>query len=500
VFAPELAAAFFGGDPDNFEFPRYDLDVSFVRVYENGKPAATPEHFTWSPSGPKDGELVFLAGDPGETSREITSAERMFIRDVSAPSRIALHAEWRGELTQFMRESDEQRRIATEWQFYNENSLKEWKGKAWALADKDMMKKAHDAETALRAQIAAKPELAKDVGDSYERIDKALAMFKPYSHRFDLLEAWSKGDMLDAAVHLVRGADERALPNAKRLDEYRDSALPDVEQKLASPAPVHASREKLAVAFWLGKLREALGPDDPTVRALLGKDSPEQVAARVVDGSKLGDPTERMRLWKGGKPAVQASKDPMIALARQFEPAARKVRKLWDDEVDGVLKASGERIAKARFAIEGRSRYPDATFTLRLSYGAVKGYTSTEHGNKVPPFTYFAGAYDRATGIPPFALPNSWLDAKRAVDGRTQLDFVTTNDITGGNSGSPMFNQRLEIVGLVFDGNIESLAGDFWYDESVNRSVGVSSEGLIQALSRIYHAERLVDELRPKTR
>jgi Peptidase S46 len=498
VFAPELSIAFFGGDPDNFEFPRYDLDVSFVRAYENGKPAATPEHFSWSPAGSKDGELVFLSGDPGETSREITNAERVFIRDVAAPLRIALRAEWRGELTQFMRENDEQRRIATEWQFYNENSLKAWKGRAWALGDKEMMKKALDAESALRSGIAAKPELVKEVGDAYDKADKALAMFKPYAHRHYLLEGWGKGDLLDAAIHLVRGADERALPNGKRLDEYRESALPDVEQKLASPAPVYSSREKLAIAFWLGKLREELGPDDPTVRALLGKDSPEQVAARLVDGSKLGDPAERMRLWKGGKAAVQASKDPMIAFVKQFDPAARKVRKLWDDEVDGVLKASGERIAKARFAIEGRSRYPDATFTLRLSYGAVKGYTSTEHGNKVAPFTYFAGAYDRATGIPPFALPKTWLDGKKNVDGRVQLDFATTNDIIGGNSGSPMFNQKLEVVGLAFDGNIESLAGDFWYDESINRTVGVSSEGLIHALSRIYHADRLVDELRPK--
>jgi hypothetical protein len=260
---------------------------------------------------------------------------------------------------------------------------------------------------------------------------------------------------------------------------------------------VYAAREKLALAFWLGKVREELGADDPTVKALLAKDSPEQVAARLVDGTVLGDPAERMRLYKGGKAAVAASRDPMLAAVKAFDAAARKVRKVADDDVDGVTKAAHEKIAKARFALEGRSSYPDATFTLRLSYGAVKGYTSTVHGTKVPPFTSMGGAYDRATGQPPFDLPKSWLDAKRAVDPKVPFDFATTNDIIGGNSGSPMFNQKLEIVGLIFDGNIESLAGDFWYDEASNRAVAVSSEAIIHALAKIYHADRLVEELRP---
>ena len=296
----------------------------------------------------------------------------------------------------------------------------------------------------------------------------------------------------------MRGADERALPDGKRLDEYRDAQLPDVEQALASTAPIYPAFEKLAVAFWLGKLREELGADDPTVKALLGKDSPEQAAARVVDGTKLLDPAERMRLWKGGRAAIASSYDPMIAFVKKFDAAARKVRKSWDDDVQGVTRAAHEKIARARFALQGRTSYPDATFTLRLSYGAVNGYTSTATGQKVAPFTYMGGAFDRATGQPPFELPKTWLDAKKAIDARVPFDFVTTNDIIGGNSGSPIFDKDLRIVGLVFDGNIESLAGDFWYDETANRAVGVTSAALIEALAHVYHADRLVTELQPK--
>jgi hypothetical protein len=494
VFAPELSIASFGGDPDNFEFPRYDLDVSFLRVYDNGQPAKTPEHFGWSPSGPVDNELTFTAGDPAQTDRQITTAQRVFDRDVVAPLIVYLRAEWRGILAQYANAGEEQRRTALEWILHNENSLKAWKGRQAALGDSAMMKKQAEAEDLVRAQLGA------DVGSAYDAIATALARFKPFFHRYYLLEKWSKGDLLDAAIHLVRGADERRLPDGTRLDEYRDSALPDIVQKLGSVAPVYPGRDKLALAYWLGKLREELGADDPTVKALLGKASPEQVAARLVEGSKLGDPGERMRLWKGGKTAVDASKDPMIAFVRLFDGAARKIRKTYDDEVEGVEKSAGEKIAKAKLELEGRSSYPDATFTLRISYGSVKGYTSSAHGTKVAPFTYFSGAYARATGAPPFELPPSWLTAQHAVDPRTTLDFATTNDIIGGNSGSPIFDKNLDIVGLIFDGNIESLAGDFWYDEATNRAVGVTSAALIEALSKIYHADRIVAELRASKR
>ena len=353
VFAPELSIAFFGGDPDNFEFPRYDLDVSFLRVYENNQPAKTPEHFGWSPSGPVENQLTFTAGDPAQTEREITMAQRVFDRDVVAPLIVALRSEWRGQLSQFMRVSDEQRRTATEWQFYNENSLKAWKGRQAALGDDAMMKEHADAEAALRA----KPEMAR-VGDAYDGIARALAAFKPFYHRYYLLERWHKGDMLDDAVELVRGAAERTLPDGKRLDEYRDSALPDVVQKLESVAPVYPARDKLALAYWLGKLREELGADDPLVKQLLGKGSPDEVAARLVDSSRLGDPNERARLWKGGKAAIGASKDPMIAFVKLFDAAARKIRKTYDDQVDGVVNrpASGSRRPSSRSWAARRTR------------------------------------------------------------------------------------------------------------------------------------------------
>jgi hypothetical protein len=499
VFAPEIASAFFGGDPDNFEFPRFDLDVSFLRAYENGKPASTPEHFTWSPAGPKDGELTFVSGNPGTTLRELTMAQLSFQRDVVLPLRLSYYAEWRGQLTGFMRESDENRRTAEDWLFGIENSLKAYKGWSTALADELQVAKKADGETALRAKIKADPKIAGEVGTAYEQIEKALKDFTPFYHRFWVLEAipTRQSDLLAHAIHLVRGTDEKGVANAKRLDEYRDAALPEIEDALNSPAPVYAGREKLALAYWLGKMREELGADDPTVKALLGKDTPETVAARWVDNTKLGDPAERARLWKGGKAAIAASKDPVILAIRAMDPAARKVRKQWDESVQGVVRAQTEKIAKARFAIEGRSSYPDATFTLRLSYGAVKGYTSTAHGDKVAPFTTFAGAFARATGAFPFQLPPSWLAAQKQIDGKVTLDFATTNDIIGGNSGSPVFDKDHQIVGLIFDGNIESLAGDFWYDETVNRAVAVSSEGLIHALSKIYKADRLVEELRP---
>ena len=498
VFAPEFAIAFFGGDPDNFEFPRYDLDVSFVRAYEGGQPAKTPDHFTWSKAGARDGELTFVAGNPGGTDRELTVAQLTFDRDFKAPFRLAMRSEWRGQLTQFARLGDEQRRIVTDWLFYTENSLKAYKGRIAALGDAAMMQQKLAAEAELRARIKADPKLAADVGTAFEDIDRALTGARPYYHKLWLLEYVHHSDLIDHAVHLVRAAAEVKLANGKRLDEYRDAGLPQIEQAVTSPAPVYGAREELALAFWLGKLREELGADDPTVKALLGTDTPEVVAARWVTGTKLGDVAERTRLWKGGQAAIDASKDPVILAARLIDGPARKLRKQWDDDVDGVVHAASEKIARARFAVYGRTGYPDATFTPRLSFGAVKGYTSTAHGGKVAPFTTFAGAFAHATGTEPFALPASWLAARKAIVGTTKLDFVTTNDIIGGNSGSPVFNQKLEVVGLVFDGNIESLAGDYWFDEKVNRTVAVHSDALVHALARIYKADRIVKELTGK--
>ena len=411
VFAPELAIAFFGGDPDNFEFPRYDLDVSFVRAYENGKPAATPEHFGWSPAGPKAGELSFVAGDPAQTERGITTAERVFDRDVVGPIAVSTRAEWRGQLTQFMRETDEQRRIGTEWQFYNENSLKAYKGRQAALGDDAMMNKLADAE----AETPREPE-ARETGRRRLHLDRegareVQAVLSP------LLRARALDQGRPARSRGRAGARRRracTLPDGKRLDEYRDSALPDLEQKLASVAPIYPDRDKLALAYWLGKLREELGADDP----LVAPAARQGLARRSRGAPRRRQPPRRsgrahapVEGRQGGGRFFARSDDP-VREARSM-PAARKVRKSWDDDVEGVERSAGEQIAKAKFALEGRASYPDATFTLRLSYGSVKGYVSSAHGTKVAPFTYFGGAYARATGAPPFDLPPTWLDARK---------------------------------------------------------------------------------------
>jgi hypothetical protein len=293
----------------------------------------------------------------------------------------------------------------------------------------------------------------------------------------------------------VRAAEERARPNPERLREYRESNLPVLTQRLFSEAPIYPELEKLRLGHALGKVRERLGPDHPAVKKLLGKESPQELAARVVQGTRLREVALRKALWEGGAKALADSQDPMIALAKLVDPDARAVRKAWEDEVDSVVKKSHETIAEARFAVQGRTTYPDATFTLRLSYGAVKGWR--EGTREIEPFTVLAGAFERHTGRDPFALPRSWLDAKGRLDLATRMNFVTTNDVIGGNSGSPVFNRSAEIVGLVFDGNIHSLGGEYGFDPSVNRAVAVHSDAILEALAKVYGAQRLVDELRP---
>jgi hypothetical protein len=303
-------------------------------------------------------------------------------------------------------------------------------------------------------------------------------------------------DLFGFARVVVRGAEERPKPNGERLDEFRDAALPQLTQRLFSKKPIYDELETLDLTFALTKLREVLGADDPFVKKVLGKESPEEMAARLIKGTKLKDVAVRKALWDGGKAAVEASTDPMVVLARSIDAEARKWRKRVEDEVDSVYRKGGEQIAKARFEAQGTSVYPDATFTLRLSFGTVKGWT--QDGKEVDPITVFGGAFDRATGRPPFDLPQSWLDAKARLNMKTPFNFCSTNDIIGGNSGSPVVNQKGELVGLIFDGNLPSLGGEYGFDESANRAVAVHSEGMLEALSKVYGAERIVNELRAK--
>lgn len=494
VFAPELAIAFFGGDPDNFNFPRFDLDVAFLRIYENGKPAQTSDYFPFSANGAQDGELTFVSGNPGHTSREYTLAELFFQRRVRLPRRLYLLAELRGQLAEFGRRGAEQKRISETDLFYVENSFKAYNGREQALLSPRLISEKRAEEKALRKRLAQdkRPGYAK----AFASIEQAMGVYKQIYDAYDMFEQGRgfMGDLFDFARGLVRAADELAKPNESRLREYTDASLPQLRQALLSPAPVYDDLEILKLTFSLTKLREALGFDDPRVRAVLGDKSPARLAAELVRGSKLKSLAVRKQLLEGGKAAVDASKDPMILLARAVDPTARELRKRFDDDVDSVLTRAHEAISTVRFETYGTSIYPDATFTLRLSYGAVRGWT--EKGKFVKPFTTIGGAFERNTGEEPFALPKRWIAAKPKLDLDTRLNFVTTNDIIGGNSGSPVINKDAQIVGLIFDGNIHSLGGDYYFDERVNRAVAVHSSAIVEALRKIYSAERIADELR----
>jgi hypothetical protein len=498
VFAPEFAIAFFGGDPDNFEFPRYDLDLAFLRVYEHGKPLETRNYFRWSPHGAEEGALTFVSGHPGGTDRQLTVAQLAYQRDVALVDRLVRSSELRGLLTGFQLLGPEQKRISNAVLFYVENGIKVYRGRLDALRDERFFAQKVAEEQALKDAVVAKdPALAKKVLPAWEAIARATARLRelrvPYTWVED--KAGFAGELFFHARTLLRGSAELPKPNERRLAEFSDAALPALLATLHSPAPIHPELERVRLTHGLTKLREHLGTDHPIVKKVLGPSSPEEVAARAVSGSKLGDAAVRKALWEGGAKAIAASDDPMIALARLVEPDARAIRKVYDDEVEAVVKKSHELIAEARFATQGRTTYPDATFTLRLSYGQVKGWS--ESGRTVSPFTTFAGAFERHTGRDPFALPASWLASKEKVEPATRFNLVTTNDIIGGNSGSPMIDAQARIVGLVFDGNIHSLGGNYGFDEARNRTVAVHSDAIVEALTRVYGAKRLVDELRP---
>ena len=495
VFAPEKSVAFFGGDPDNFNFPRFDLDMAMVRVYENGVPAATPEHFAVNPQGPKAGELVFVTGHPGSTQREYTAAKLATQREFVLPRVLLKLSEYRGVLEQYRSGGSEQARYATEELFSVENSLKALRGRFEALLDPTLTQKKVDEETVLRDYANSHGDWKAKTAGAWEAIDKAQ---KTYRNLYPLLMGLEGGnpfltDYFRFARTLVRGAAERPLPNGKRLPEFADAALPEVEARLLSPAPVHPDFEALRFGFALDKLRESLGPDNAIVKQILGNESPQQLAQRVIAGSRLNDPDERKRLWAGGKAAVDASDDPMILFMKTVDVPAREVRKRYESEVESVEQKNAERIARVRFARSGTDIYPDATFSLRLSYGTVQGWQ--EGGVKVDPFTTLGGIYTRATGSAPFALPPSWLEARDRLNPATPFNLSTTNDIIGGNSGSPMINVKGELVGLVFDGNIHSLGGAYWYDARDNRAVAVDSAAILEALDKVYHAGAIAQEM-----
>ena len=495
VWAPEKSAAFLGGDLDNFNFPRYNLDIILLRAYENGKPAATSDFFPFNAGGAKENELVFVAGHPKKTERQLTMAQLATIRDVILPQYLIRQSEWRGTLTQFMKSSTEASRITHETLFYVENGLKARQGRFKTLLDADVMRKKQDDENALRQFVASTPALKAQTGAAWDAIAEAEKLHRELEGPYQDIEKGHGFDsvLFEMARTLVRGASERSKPNAERLPEFTDARLPEVEEKLFSAAPVYPALEKLSFGFSLNKLRESMGSDAALLKLVLGKQSPGQLADDVIGHSKLADIHVRKSLWQGGMTALQQSADPMIRLALAVEPAARAIRQRYETEVEAVIQKNAALIAQARFARDGTSAYPDASFTLRLSYGAVKGWGSG--ADAVAPFTVLGGAFAHETGVDPYLLPPSWHQAQAVLNPAQPMNFVTDNDIIGGNSGSPMFNRKGEIVGLVFDTNIHGLGGAYWFDPLKNRSLAVHSGLILETLDKIYHAQALVHEI-----
>jgi hypothetical protein len=508
VFAPEFDAAFFGGDPDNFEYPRYDLDVCFFRVYENDRPAQLDNHLKWSTAGVKDGDLIFVSGNPGSTGRLNSMAQLEFLRDTGYPLVLYRLARRDELLKKFSAGSEENARVAHEDLFSVENSLKAIRGYNSGLVDKSLMAKKAADENKMRQAVASDAAKKAEFGDPWAELAKAMDTQKQIYLPLTYLERRGGfgGDLAGFARILVRASAERARPNGDRLREYRDSALPSLEQDLFSSAPIYKSLERALLADSLAEMKEKMSASPVVARVLQGK-APAELAQYLIDNTKLDDVAVRKQLYEGGKAAIEASTDPLIKVMRDIEPESRSVRKQYDDEIDAVVRRDGGTIAKIRFATEGTASYPDATFTLRLSYGVVRGYTengegTTPKGTKLPYFTTMGGAFQHAAdhgNKDPYKLADSWMKEKSKIKLDTPINVVETADIIGGNSGSPVVNRAGDLVGIIFDGNIQSLPWNFVYDDSIGRSLQVDSRGILEALRDIYGAKALADELTGKT-
>ncbi len=497
VFAPEADIAFFGGDPDNFTFPRYDLDVSFFRVYEKEKPAPVEHFLKWSAAGPKEGDVTFVSGHPGSTGRLLTMSQLEFLRDVSYPIRLDWLRRRLATLRDYTTQGPEAARIARDTIFSYENSFKALTGYQSGLLDARLMSKRAEMERELRGKVVADPKMEKDYGGVWESLAQAQRTYADFFRRHQLLEqtvGLRQSKLFQIARHLVRMPVEKGKPNADRLREYRDSNLASIEDDLFSPAPVYPQLETALLAEILGETQEALGANHPVMKQVLGGEMPFQAAERYVKASKLADVAVRRRVAQDGS-AGGAQDDSMLRLARLVDAEARAQRKRYEDQVEGLERKNGSLMAKALFATKGTSIFPEATFTLRLSFGTAKGYT--EGGKPVPFATTFQGLYERATGVHPYKLPARWVERKPRLNLATPFNFVSTDDIIGGNSGSPVVNRHGELVGIIFDGNIESLPNRFLYTDAVARSVSVHSAGILEALDKVYDAKALVNELRP---
>ena len=501
VFAPEVASAFFGGDPDNFEYPRYDLDVCFFRAYENDKPVHPADYLKWSASGAKDGDLVFVSGHPGSTSRLNTMTHLQFFRDVAYPFTLTLLRRREVLLTNYAQRSIENDRRAHDDLFGVKNSRKAYLGRIAGLQDPAVLKAKADTEAALRQKVTADAQLSTTYGDAWQNVDAAIATYRPIYTEYRFVEGGVafNSALFQTAKALLRLGDESTKPNGERLREYRQSNLPSLKQGLYSEAPIYEDLEIVTLTDSLSNWLE-VAPNDPLAQQVLAGKSPQERAAELVNGTKLRDVAVRKALGEGGKAAVDASNDPMIQVARMVDARARELRKEYDDNIAEVLRQSYAKIANAQFRTSGGETYPDATFTLRLSFGTVKGFT--ENGKAVSWATQIGDTFEHAAehgNEGEFKLPKSWM-AKKALldDDKTPFNFVMTADIIGGNSGSPVVNRNNEFVGIIFDGNIQSLPWDYQFDERVGRAVAVHSAGILDALRKVYGVTDLVKELTGK--
>ncbi|HEY8185472.1 MAG TPA: S46 family peptidase, partial [Pyrinomonadaceae bacterium] len=499
VFVPEFQAAFFGGDPDNFNFPRFNIDMALVRVYENDQPVKSENYFKWSKTGAKDGELVFVTGHPGTTQRLNTVANLESLRDVSIPLVLRMLESRRTALKQYMAQGEEQTRRAQNELNSIENSIKVYKGQVAGLKDPKLMAQKRLAEQALRNSIAADATKKQEYGGAWEAIAKGRKDLASYERdrRFldptvttPILPAGFNSVLFGYARTLVRLADEDQKPDAQRLPEFMNARRAALEANLYSTAPIYDDYEKMKLANSLAFMQSEYGANHPLVKKVLKGKTPEARAAELIDGTKLKNVDYRRQVAAAGIRMINSGDDPMIDLAKDIDKEARAVRKRYDEEVVAVERTNYAKIAHALFEEQGTKLYPDATFTLRLSYGAVKGYR--ENGKWVPPFTTLGGLYARSNQFHhafPYNLPPRWMSRRAALNPRTPFNFVSTNDIIGGNSGSPTINKNRELVGLIFDGNIQSLVGNFEYDESINRSISVDVRAMLEVLRKIFKAD-----------
>lgn len=498
VFAPEAAIAFFGGDLENFEYPRYNLDITFLRAYEDGQPAKTPDYLKWSASGPKEGEMTLIAGHPGRTQRLFTVEHLTFLRDVHVPLILSAYNQREVALNQFCGRSPEHKRIGTDDLFGIQNGRKAYNGIMEGLIDRQLMGTKEASQEALVTFINADPARKKKYGTAHSDLAKALEEYRTYYPEYFLLanRRASLCRQFSIAIKLVQSAEERKKADGERLEEYRDANLPSLELDLFSEAPIYDTLEQFRLADGMIRMARVLGGGHRAVKIALGGIDAQGRAAAILAGSKLKDVAYRKSLYEGGSTAIAESDDTMIRFARELDPIIREIRKRYEDGYESAETEVYAKIAQALFDMHGDKVYPDATFTLRLSIGTVSGYE--EPGRKVQAMTTLRGLYKLSTqkeNQPPYQLPARWVDRKDKLDLSAPFNFVCTNDIIGGNSGSPIFNRNAELVGIVFDGNIYSLVWDFQFDQKRARAVGVHSRAIIETLRKIYEADALVKEI-----